>query len=71
MLCPFCNKLLVVQYKDTMSCRNAGCEMYCLTAIKAQWQKLGALLDGLNDCLESAQLRGDAEQIEKLENILK
>lgn len=71
MLCPFCNKLLVVQYKDTMSCRDASCEMYCLTAVGVQWQKLGALLNVLADCLELAQLRGDTEQIEKIENILK
>lgn len=45
--------------------------MYGLTTTKPQWQKLGALLDSLSDCLESAQLRGDDEQIKKIENILR
>lgn len=72
MTCPKCKKdTKLTKYAFDSKCTNRDCVLKGVELTYDQNKYIKNLLDGLRDCLELAELRGDAEQIEKLENILK
>lgn len=71
MLCPKCKKDMLNSRGNMLTCPSTSCILFLTAFTVNQIKYIKSLLNGLADCLELAELRGDTEQIEKLENILK